>query len=121
MIEYVDVDFSRTWLKKNILHMSDDEIRENKELIEQDKQAALEAGTAEPAPTGEEGAEAPAGEEGAEGPEGTFTPAGEEGAEAPAPEGGEAPETQEVKNYKGSMANIQNRLSAGFARGGKKA
>ncbi len=119
MLQYVDVDFSRTWLKKNILHMSDEELRENEEMIKQDKEHALEmGGTAlEPTVSGEEvpspeGEFTPAaGEEGAPSPEGEFTPAeGEEGA----------PETEEIKTYKGSMKNIQSRLGKGFARGTKK-
>lgn len=146
MVQHENKDFSRTWLKKNILKMSDDEIAENDEMIKKDieKQkemnqnvGAIGAG-AEIGPGGEVmagggggmpqggGMPTPSPEGGGMPPIGVGSEipagAGGGGAPTPPPGGGEeikGNETAEVKRFKGSMNNIKGNLGGGGAGGNK--
>lgn len=106
MLAHEGKDFSRTWLKKNILKMSDEEIKENDDLMKQDKaklSEPIEGGTVEPPPSEEGGGETPP----EMGP--TMATGGKEEPELEV----KGNETEEVKGFKTAMKGVKGRLGGG--------
>lgn len=131
MLAHENKDFSRTWLKKNILKMSDEEIRENEEGMKNDAEKAKETqddlgaigAGAELGPEGEVGGvppgmakggkeEKPPMEVGTE-----IGPGGEVGGGEEQIKGNE---TAEVKRFKTSANNLKGNLEGGKSDIGKR-
>jgi hypothetical protein len=123
MLQHVDKDFSRTWLKKNILKMSDEELSENEEMIKQDAEKLKQLEKERLGVVGPQGGEVglpPADLSGGMPPTGEMPPelgptmaTGGKGGPAlpPEPEMNiTGKETEEVKNYKGSMKDLKGNL-----------